>query len=68
MTSSLGRRALLVLVALIWAVSWPVIKVGVSTVPPLWFACLRYLMQQRVSVGSLRIGVCAGAEQEFKGL
>jgi drug/metabolite transporter (DMT)-like permease len=43
-TSSLGRRALLVLVALIWAVSWPVIKVGVSTVPPLWFGCLRYLI------------------------
>lgn len=25
-----------------WAVSWPVIKVGVATVPPLWFGCLRY--------------------------
>jgi drug/metabolite transporter (DMT)-like permease len=43
-TSNLGHRALLVVVALIWAVSWPVIKVGVSTVPPLWFACLRYLI------------------------
>jgi len=26
----------------IWAVSWPVIKVGGTTVPPLWFGCLRY--------------------------
>jgi drug/metabolite transporter (DMT)-like permease len=43
-TSSLGHRTLLVLVALIWAVSWPVIKVGVGAVPPLWFACLRYLI------------------------
>jgi drug/metabolite transporter (DMT)-like permease len=27
---------------LTWAVSWPVIKVGVATVPPIWFGCLRY--------------------------
>lgn len=44
MISSVGRRALLVLIALIWAVSWPVIKIGISTVPPLWFACLRYVI------------------------
>jgi drug/metabolite transporter (DMT)-like permease len=42
MRSSVGRRALLVLLVLIWAVSWPVIKIGIATVPPLWFACLRY--------------------------
>ena len=42
MASIAGRRALLVLLVLIWAVSWPVIKIGIATVPPLWFACLRY--------------------------
>jgi drug/metabolite transporter (DMT)-like permease len=41
-TSIGGRRALLVMLVLIWAVSWPVIKIGVAAVPPLWFACLRY--------------------------
>ena len=36
------HRLLLGLLVVIWAVSWPVIKLGVSAVPPLWFACLRY--------------------------
>jgi len=27
---------------LVWAVSWPLIKVGVAAVPPIWYACLRY--------------------------
>ncbi|MEP6618987.1 MAG: DMT family transporter [bacterium] len=36
------HRWLLGLLVVIWAVSWPVIKVGVSTVPPIWFGCLRY--------------------------
>jgi drug/metabolite transporter (DMT)-like permease len=27
---------------LVWAVSWPIIKVGVATVPPIWFGFLRY--------------------------
>lgn len=35
-------RAHLVLLVVIWAVSWPAIKVGVATVPPLWYAFLRY--------------------------
>ena len=33
---------LLVLLTVSWAIAWPVIKIGVSTVPPLWYACLRY--------------------------
>jgi hypothetical protein len=33
---------LLVLLVLIWGVSWPAVKVGVSAMPPVWFACLRY--------------------------
>ena len=30
------------LLVLIWAISWPVIKVGVTTVPAIWFGCFRY--------------------------
>lgn len=54
-------RPLLALLVLIWAVSWPVIKVGVGVVPPLWFACLRYAVATAVLVaigrarGTLRI-------------
>ena len=42
--ASTDRRhgILLGLLVIIWAVSWPVIKVGVTSVPPIWFACLRY--------------------------
>jgi O-acetylserine/cysteine efflux transporter len=35
-------RVLLVLLILTWAITWPVVKVGVSTVPAIWFACYRY--------------------------
>ena len=28
----------------IWAVSWPAIKIGVTTMPPLWYAFARYLI------------------------
>ena len=37
-----GARTLLALLVLTWGVSWPVIKLGVTAVPPIWFACLRY--------------------------
>jgi drug/metabolite transporter (DMT)-like permease len=43
-------RPLLALLVLIWAISWPVIKVGVSAVPPIWFACLRYTIATGVLV------------------
>lgn len=35
---------LLTLLVLVWAISWPVVKVGVSVVSPIWFACFRYAM------------------------
>src|SRR5215510_11987777 len=38
----LRNCALLALLILTWAVSWPVIKIGVREVPPLWFGVLRY--------------------------
>jgi drug/metabolite transporter (DMT)-like permease len=39
------RRArwLLALLVVIWGASWPVVKVGVTAMPPIWFASLRYL-------------------------
>jgi drug/metabolite transporter (DMT)-like permease len=37
-------RWLLALLVLIWGVSWPVVKIGVTAVPPIWFACLRYVV------------------------
>jgi drug/metabolite transporter (DMT)-like permease len=41
-----GRRSLWLLgfLVLVWGASWPVIKIGVTAVPPLWFACLRYVV------------------------
>jgi drug/metabolite transporter (DMT)-like permease len=36
------HRILLALLILSWAISWPVIKIGVATVPPIWYACFRY--------------------------
>lgn len=41
---------LLALLVLVWAISWPVIKVGVSAVSPIWFACLRYAVATIVLV------------------
>jgi drug/metabolite transporter (DMT)-like permease len=37
-------RVLLAILVLTWAISWPAIKIGVTTVPPIWFACFRYLI------------------------
>lgn len=37
-------RLLLALLIVVWGVSWPVTKVGVSAIPPIWFACLRYVI------------------------
>jgi drug/metabolite transporter (DMT)-like permease len=35
---------LLGILVAVWGASWPVIKIGVATVPPVWFACLRYIV------------------------
>ena len=42
MTDGAGRRILLGLLIVCWAASWPVIKIGVAAVPPIWYACFRY--------------------------
>ena len=41
-SSGYHHRILLALLILSWAISWPVIKIGVATVPPIWYACFRY--------------------------
>ena len=41
---------LLSLVA-IWAVSWPVIKIGVGQIPPIWYGCLRYAIAAVILFG-----------------
>lgn len=42
MTVGVRHRGLLAALILTWAVSWPLVKVGVAAMPPLWFACFRY--------------------------
>jgi len=37
-------RSLLIVLVIVWGASWPAIKVGVSAMPPVWFACLRYVV------------------------
>jgi drug/metabolite transporter (DMT)-like permease len=38
------HRLLLAVLVVVWAVSWPVIKLGVATVPAIWFGCYRYVI------------------------
>jgi drug/metabolite transporter (DMT)-like permease len=49
-------RALLALLVGVWAVSWPVIKIGVGAVPPIWFGCLRY------AIATVVLAAIAGAK------
>ena len=55
------HRVLLVLLILSWAISWPLIKVGVATVPPIWYACFRY----RIAATCLFAFVAARHEVAF---
>jgi len=48
-------RTLLVLLVLAWGASWPVIKVAVSAMPPVWFACLRYFVATVCGFGIVAI-------------
>ena len=43
-TGVIRHQLLLGLLIVVWAVSWPVIKVGVGTIPPIWYGCLRFLI------------------------
>ena len=42
MSGGYRHHVLLALLILTWAISWPLIKVGVAAVPPIWYACFRY--------------------------
>jgi len=42
---------LLLSLVLIWAVSWPVIKIGVGQIPPIWYGCLRYALAALILFG-----------------
>jgi len=42
---------LLVSLVLIWAVSWPVIKIGVGQISPIWYGCLRYAIAAVILFG-----------------
>ena len=44
-TVSVGRACLLLAaIILLWGANWPIMKVGVTLIPPLWFAFLRILL------------------------
>jgi drug/metabolite transporter (DMT)-like permease len=36
------HRVMLALLIASWGISWPLIKVGIAAVSPLWYACFRY--------------------------
>jgi drug/metabolite transporter (DMT)-like permease len=42
---------LLLSLVMIWAVSWPVIKIGVGQIPPIWYGCLRYAIAALILFG-----------------
>jgi drug/metabolite transporter (DMT)-like permease len=42
---------LLLSLVLIWAISWPVIKIGVGQIPPIWYGCLRYAIAALILFG-----------------
>lgn len=39
-----GNHLLLAIPICAWAISWPVMKIGVDAVTPIWFGCLRYFI------------------------
>lgn len=63
-----SRRWLLVSLVVIWAVTWPVIKIGVMAVPPLWYNGMRYLIATFclfVFVG-LRRGIAVPSRSDWR--
>jgi drug/metabolite transporter (DMT)-like permease len=48
-------RSLLVLLVMVWGASWPAVKVGVSAMPPVWFACLRYFVATVCGFGAVAV-------------
>lgn len=52
-----GRLALALLAAvvLLWGANWPIMKVGVTLIPPIWFAVLRTLIAAATLLGILLV-------------
>ncbi|HET9833179.1 MAG TPA: DMT family transporter [Vicinamibacterales bacterium] len=48
-------RSLLIVLVIVWGASWPAIKVGVSAMPPVWFACLRYVVATVCAFGFVAV-------------
>lgn len=46
---------LLLSLVLIWAISWPVIKIGVNQIAPIWYACLRYAIAALILFGVVAV-------------
>jgi O-acetylserine/cysteine efflux transporter len=44
MSERYRHRVLLGLLISSWAISWPLVKVGVAAVPPIWYASFRYMI------------------------
>jgi len=73
MPGELQRRAgsrpalLLMLLIAVWGVSWPVMKLGLREVPPIWFGSLRYLIAASLLFGllSLKRRVVFPARQDW---
>ncbi|HEX5378476.1 MAG TPA: DMT family transporter [Phenylobacterium sp.] len=53
--AGVGHRLLLPLLVLTWAASWPVIKVGVATTPPIWFGAARFSVAALILFGVLAL-------------
>src|SRR5262245_2921458 len=57
-SAPLQRRqayGLLLLLVLIWGANWPAMKVGLTHVGPLWFACARYWLGAACLFGYLAV-------------
>jgi drug/metabolite transporter (DMT)-like permease len=46
---------LLLSLVVIWAVSWPVIKIGVGQISPIWYGCLRYAIAALILFGLVAV-------------
>lgn len=54
-TNSMKTYLLFVILILIWGLGWPVNKIGIQFVPPIWFASIRLI------IGTLAIFILVGA-------
>jgi len=44
MSKTVQMGGLLILLILIWGISWPIMSAGLAYCPPIWFAALRFLL------------------------